>query len=83
MEGGEKENRMNEMSKRKRVKRGKTSDLQDLLIILAGFLSFAFGLLLLLLPENYPISTLPTSYNPLVGIVLIIVGLYLILRSMD
>jgi hypothetical protein len=81
-EGGEKESGEKTLSRRKRPSRKKRqSDIQEVFIIILGFVSAAFGFLLLLTPANYPIDGIPATFNPLVGIALIGLGLYLLLRS--
>jgi len=52
-------------------------------MIIVGFVFCIFGILLILTPANYPISTIPTNYNPLIGIVLIAIGLVLLFVSDD
>ena len=78
-DGGEKEHRGETVSRRRTRK--KESDFRQLFIIILGFVSAAFGFLLLVTPVNYPIGEIPTTYNPLFGIILITLGLYLLLRS--
>jgi hypothetical protein len=81
--GGEKESERENMPRRRKSSRISVSDIKDLLMAIAGFLFVAFGLLLLLLPANYPISILPVTYNPLLGIALMALGVFLLVRSMD
>lgn len=76
--GGEKEDRKGKPMSRKKKKE---ADFRQLFIIILGFVFAAFGLLLLLTPANYPIGNFPTTFNPLLGIILIAIGLVLLFRS--
>lgn len=80
--GGEEKNRGEEtMSRRRKTSRRKESDLKELFVIILGFAGVAFGLLLLITPANYPIGNIPITYNPLIGIIMIALGLFLLLQE--
>lgn len=81
MEGGEKDSLESPMPTRKR--KSKAMDLKELFVIILGFVFALFGALLLITPSNYPIGSIPTSWNPLIGIVLITIGLILLVASGD
>ena len=77
MEGGEKEDRKGKPMPKKKQE----YDFRQLFVIILGFVFTAFGLLLLITPANYPIGNLPITFNPLIGIALMAIGLVLILTS--
>ena len=81
VEGGEKDSLELSMPTRKR--KSKAMDIKQLFMIILGFVFGLFGVLLLITPSNYPIGSIPTSWNPLIGIVLIAIGLTLLVISGD
>lgn len=81
MDEGEKDSLESSMPTRK--SKSKTMDIKQLFTIILGFVFGLFGVLLLITPSNYPIGSIPTSWNPLIGIVLIAIGLVLLFASGD
>ena len=81
VEGGEKDSLESSMPTRKR--KSKTMDIIQLFTIILGFVFGLVGVLLLITPSNYPIGSIPTSWNPIIGIALIAIGLVLLFASGD
>ena len=66
-----------------RKRKSKTMDIIQLFTIILGFVFGLVGVLLLITPSNYPIGSIPTSWNPIIGIALIAIGLVLLFASGD
>ena len=66
-----------------RKRKSKTTDIKQLFTIILGFVFGLVGVLLLITPLNYPIGSIPTSWNPIIGIALIAIGLVLLFASGD
>lgn len=79
--GGERDSKEDSMSRKRPSRKKRESNFQEMFVLILGFVSAGFGFLLLLTPANYPIDGIPTTFNPLIGIALIGLGLYLLLRN--
>jgi uncharacterized protein with PQ loop repeat len=60
--------------------RRRENDFRSLLTTIASFLFIAFGFLVLLSPEKYPIAGLPTSIIQIIALCFMVVGLYVLIK---
>jgi uncharacterized membrane protein len=52
----------------------------DIFSMVIGFVLAIYGFLALVFPQNYPIDNISPQYTPLVGAIMLIVGIILIVR---